>query len=794
MNIILLRKTFRDLRASLATTSALAFILLLGVTSYIALVGAYRDLATSYDHTYDMLHFADVTFSMEGAPESVAQDIAALGGIEAVTGRLIIDAGLEQPPSGDGSADAEPIRSRLIGIPAEAHPQVNDVMVDSGRYFLPDDGRSVLLETHFAEVYGLGADDVVTPILDGKKLDFRVVGVAASPEYLIVSPSTQEMITTARTFAVLFVPLKTLQQLVSQEGMINDVSVRLSPGADSEKTVKAIQEKLQPYGLLATTLQKNQPSNNALRADLDGYKEIADAMPGIILLVAAFSVFITLGRQVRAQQPQIGLMKALGYSRGAVMAHYLSYSLIIGFIGSLGGVLLGSLMVGEITSEYATELGIPLVQTRFYADLVWQGVLLSLAVSFLAGLQPAFSSSRMAPAAAMRQDPATALVKGRASWLDKLFPMPVDWRLAMRNVFRVRRRSFSSILGIVFAFILILMTWGMLDSMSYLLDQNFEVIPRWDQFAVFNAPQPATVLDQIRNLPGVRSAEPVIQLPATLKKDGTEKDILLTAISRDQKMIDWQMTSGGTASEALAGGRLILTKAMAKQLKVTVGDSITLTTLAGSKTFVLGGTEDEMMSGAAYLSLDSILSWMGAPAPVFNGVYLTTEPSQGNAVRKALYNLPGTAGVQRRADTEADWRSLMSFYYVFMGVLFLFAGGMAFAVLFNAMTINVLERQRELATLRAIGTGPGRIGFLLVLESIVLWLMSIVPGILAGYLVALEMAGLFQTDLFSIPVVIFPSSYIISAAAILLTMLLAAWPAIRKVNRLNLAEATKLLT
>jgi ABC-type antimicrobial peptide transport system permease subunit len=56
------------------------------------------------------------------------------------------------------------------------------------------------------------------------------------------------------------------------------------------------------------------------------------------------------------------------------------------------------------------------------------------------------------------------------------------------------------------------------------------------------------------------------------------------------------------------------------------------------------------------------------------------------------------------------------------------------------------------------------------------------------------MAGLFQTDLFSIPVVIFPSSYIISAAAILLTMLLAAWPAIRKVNRLNLAEATKLLT
>jgi putative ABC transport system permease protein len=91
----LLRKSVRDLRASLAQTIALIVIVALGIASFVALIGAYRDLGTSYNHTYEQLHFADATFSVQDAPQSVVAQVAGVDGVAAVTGRLIVDGGLE---------------------------------------------------------------------------------------------------------------------------------------------------------------------------------------------------------------------------------------------------------------------------------------------------------------------------------------------------------------------------------------------------------------------------------------------------------------------------------------------------------------------------------------------------------------------------------------------------------------------------------------------------------------------------------------------------------------------------
>jgi len=79
-------------------------------------------------------------------------------------------------------------------------------------------------------------------------------------------------------------------------------------------------------------------------------------------------------------------------------------------------------------------------------------------------------------------------------------------------------------------------------------------------------------------------------------------------------------------------------------------------------------------------------------------------------------------------------------------------------------------------------------------ENIMLWLLALIPGLLLGYWVALQMGSAFQSDLFTFKIVIAPTSYVVTALGILLTMLLAAVPAIRRINRLNLAEATKVLT
>jgi putative ABC transport system permease protein len=791
MSLILL-KTLRDLRASLAQSIALIVIVMLGVGSFAATVAAYRDLDTSYNRTYDNLLFADVTFAVRGAPQTAVDELRQVEGVEDVFGRLVIDTGLELPERNGETPD--PIRARLIGLSAPERPQVNNVLVLKGRYFESADESAILLDTHFAEYFDLGPGDTVSPILNGTRVDFSVVGVVASPEYLIVSPSKQEILPSARSFGVFFLPLDLLQEKLGATGVVNDIAIRLEGGADEPAVVERVQDKLAPFGLTATTLRAEQPSNYGLEADVEEFREVAYLLPTVILLVAAISVYVMLGRQVRAQTPQVGLMKAVGYSDRAVMGHFLLYALVIGVIGSAAGALLGLPLGKWITELYAAELGIPIVETRFYPDLVLGGAAFSLAATIVAAIAPAYAAARLLPAQAMRFDPAIAQVKGRASLLERIVRLPLLLRLPLRSVFRVRRRSLTTALGIVFAYILILMVWGLLDSIEFFFTENYGIIESWDLSVSFASLQPPVTRETILDWDGVKAAEPILQVPVTLKTGSHSEDILLTAFDPDQTMHALQLPDGMPAREALAGGRLVVATGLAKSLNLSEGALVTLETPFGTEEFTLGPTTDEMMNAVGYLSIEEAQQRLHAPAVPYNGLYLAVDGAQSKQIKLDLYHLPDAAAVQRKADLEADMRGFMGLFYLLIGIMMAVAVSMAFALLFNAMTVSVLERKREFATMRAIGSGAGRIAALLFAENLILWLVTLPPGLLLGHWMALQVGTAFSADLFTFNIVVAPFTYVFTAVGILLTMLLATLPAIRQVNRLNLAEATKVLT
>jgi putative ABC transport system permease protein len=192
--------------------------------------------------------------------------------------------------------------------------------------------------------------------------------------------------------------------------------------------------------------------------------------------------------------------------------------------------------------------------------------------------------------------------------------------------------------------------------------------------------------------------------------------------------------------------------------------------------------------------MDGILAESPLPGLFFNGLYVTVQDGAGQTIRDQLYHLPGAASVQLKDDIRQDIEELLGLFYILMGVMLVFVLIMAFALLFNAMTVNVLERERELATMRSIGTGAVAIGRLITLESAILWLLALIPGLLVGTFVAVEMGKALSVELFYLKITIAPANYILTSLGILLTMVLAALPAVRRVNHLNLAEATKVLT
>ena len=773
---LLARKTIRELRASRAQTLALVAVIALGVTVFVAAIGAYRDLATSEAATYDRLRLADAWYRTDSVDQTLADDLAARPAVEAVEGRLVVDVGVQ--------VGTDRVRGRLIGTRVNEPAGVNDVAISDGQR--PTAAGEVLLERSFADRRGLRPGDSIDALIAGGSVPLRIAGTVSSPEYLQVTPDRYELLPAPSSFAVVFLDRGQLQQLTGNAGRINELVVRLADAA----TVGGFEEQLRErVAVIETVARADQASYAALEQDLASFRAIAIAMPTIILLAGIAAMAVMLGRVVRSQRPLIGVMKALGYPDRTVLGHYLTHAAVIGVLGAAVGVAAGSLLSGAVTRAYTGEIGVPYTTSTFHPGLAALAVAVSLLAVTVAAWRPARRSARIAPALATRVDPAGLDRPGRRSRLERILPVPLATRLPLRTATRARGRAAATIGGIAAALVLLVMVLALRDAVDLFVTRTFDDLERWDIAVALDTPRDPATLTAITQASGVTDASPYLEGPTRLQAGDRQQDVLLTAVAPRQQLRLLRL--GDTApADALAEGRIVLTDGLADDLDVTTGDTITATTSTGPVTLTVGGTSDEPIPQRAYISLDTAAQLAGAP--IANGVHLAVDGDTG-AIRSALYDQPGVTAVAVRDEQRSDLRSLLSVFNALIAVMLAFAVAMAFAVLFNAMTINVLEREREYATMRAVGARPALIARLLATETALLWAIAQFPGLLAGTWIAARLGDAIAADLFTLEVRATPASYLLAAVGVLAIALLALVLPLRRVARLDLAAATKTL-
>jgi len=483
----------------------------------------------------------------------------------------------------------------------------------------------------------------------------KVVGIVASPEYLIVSPSRYEIMPANRTFAVIFTPLDDVQRRLAIGDTINEIAVRLDTKADPALLESRLRKNLAPYGIAEVITREEQPSNAALQLDVNGFRQMAYAMPALMLFVALMALSMLVGRLVHSQRPLIGMMLAFGHTRRTVLRFFLLLALTIGILGAVAGIVLGVPLGSALTSIYTRELGIPLVKTRLHPDAMLLAVALSLLTAILAAIAPVRQATRVEPATAMRQDPTLSVVVARPSLPERLWRLPLMTRLALRNLSRKRRRTIGTWLALVLTLVLLLASLALVDSMNTLLRTYFEEVERWDMLVVFQHPQPMERLQDLQTIDGVADVTPILQIPARLHATGME-EVLLRAMPPTTPLHQWQLPRGLSPEAALAPGHLIITRAMADALRVDIGDTVEVETPYGRREFHIGGISDEMVGPLAYMRLDEAHNLAGAP--VWNSAYLQLDDAS-KTIQAALYRVPGVAVVQSKAEMQREWQTLM---------------------------------------------------------------------------------------------------------------------------------------
>lgn len=805
------RKLLRDLLGARAQFGAVVLIIIFGVAAFVATYESYQNLYISYERTYDRLSMADYWITVDYLPARATRDMNKIPGVTA-QGRIIGNVKIDLKLAG-----GQRVEGRVVSLPAGAHPAINDVSVEMGSYFSPGGRREVLVEKRFAEYHRLEPGDWLTLERGETKAPFRVAGVVVSPEYIWIAKSFQEPMPTAMTFGILFMPQSRAEQFFGMNGLANEINLILDGGADSQQPLAAVKDVLHRYHISRITEQnepvamstrkidivrgvrtahmvarQDQPSHHLLKQDLDGFQQMSVLFPVLFLSLAALAIYVLLSRLVEAQRVQIGLMRALGYSRLQVLGHYIGFALAVGLLGSVVGAVVGHLVAGTLTSFYIGFLRIPYTVLRPQWSVVIIGIIIGTIVPVLAGILPAWSTSRLRPAEAMRPPPPAA---AHRTIVELLLPfitrLPSTLKLPLRNTFRNFRRSLFMATGVMSATAMILVSMSFVDMMDWIVVTQFEKIQNYDARVIFQGIGSEATASYIEHLAGVTAAEAILEYPYRLELGGEVHDTAIMGMEPDSTMYHLLTPQGERVRVAEDG--LLLPLPVRDQLEAELGDLLrlepTVGTVGEAETHV-AGIIDEPLGGRAYLPLEDAQDMLDLPGAA-TGVLLRFDGDPSAELLKRIYDLPQVASIEFAGSLREFMDEMMGFFWAFIGVMLAMSFGLGIAIIFNGVTVNVLERRREIAIMRAVGMGNRQLTAIITLENLGIALLGILIGLPAGYYVANYFMEQASTEIMSMPAIIYPRSYLIAAACSLVILLLSQLPAIRRVCRMSLPTVTK---
>jgi putative ABC transport system permease protein len=785
---VLTVKLRRDLARRPAQLIWVGLLVALGVALYGASYDAYRNLQASYQDIFGRYRFADLTVD-GGNTAAIARQAARTPGVAAVATRTVADVPLRIP-------GAAPFSGRVVGLPAGGQPAVDRVDVLSGRYLNPAAPAGVLAEKHLAQNAGLRPGAAVQVWQHGSWRRLTVSGVVSSPEYLWPAPSRQDILPAPGSFGVLFVPEALARQIAGSAAAPNQVLIYYTPAARAHaaRLSASLASMARREGAADTVTRAGQPSNAALSEDIQGFAELALLFPMLFLGAAGLAAYVVLTRRVAADRAIIGMLRASGFRRRAVLRYYLWIGLIAGLGGAVPGVLAGIAAAGAVTHLYTKAIGLPLTVVSARAFTVAAGLAFGLVTGALAALAPAVSAARVPPAEAMRGVvPATRGGRGLLARAEHAIPaarhLPAGAWLVLRGPARQPRRTLYTEIGVILALVLILVSWGMLDTTRVTLARQFGQVQREDAQLTLAQPASASFLGRLSRLPGVAAAEPSVQLPVTLGTGPGAYATALIGLQTATTMHEFLTPGGGTGHLPASG--LLLGVALRDKLHLRAGSPVTLRLPGGrSVTATVAGFADEPLGTYAYASLSQIHALDPAAQPTT--VLLRYAPGADRAgLRRTLAAVPGVIAYTDTQALKQTADRYINLFYVFIAVMLVFGALLAFTVLFATMSVNLTERRAETAALRVSGVPHRRLSQLITTENMLLVISGVVPGLILGRLATAGFLGAFNSDLMRFHTDIRPATYAYSAAAAVAVALLAQLPGLRELARLDLAAAVR---
>lgn len=788
---VLDRKLLRDCLRLAPQLAAVAVVMACGVAVLVMSWSMLRSLDATQQAYAREAHFADLFVHLKRAPKTVARRLAAIEGIARLQSRVVQDVTLDlRGPEGHRL----PAVGRLISLPDATDDdagQLNRLHLVKGR--LPEETRpsEAVVGAGFAEAHGLGPGDHLDAILNGRRTRLDLVGIATSPEYVYtIGPSGP--FPDDRSFGVLWMGRRGLAAAFDMTDAFNDVIAVLTPAASLREVCHAIDRQLERYGGLGSFGREFQTSHRYLTNELRELRNMSRVAPVVFLAVTAILMHLVVSRLIGTQREQIATLAAFGYTPREIGGHFFKLAIVVLACGAAIGVPLGWWLGENLARMYTRFFRFP--ELTFQLDPF--AVACSVAIASVAALggvaQAVGKAVRIRPAAAMQPEPPAVY---RVSLLERLgvgLLLAPTTRMMLRHLERRPVASGLSILGLALGAAVMVLGMFVGDAVEHLADFQFTQVQRFDRSVAFVEPVGRDAVAELARLPGVRAVEPFRVAAATLRfgqRERRQEIMSLAAGGSLFRILDMH----GRVHQPRSDG-LLMSRRLAELLGARLGDTIDVDLLEGRRPkarLVIAGLVDDMVGTSAWLP-GEVLQRLQHEGPRFSGAFLAIDEAAAASIDARLADSPRVAGfVSRQRQLDTFRETIAQTLLRMRTVNTLFAIAIACGVVATTARQSVIERSRDLASLRVLGYTRREVAGILLGEQAILTLAAVPLGLVLGLGFVHVTTWGYDTDLFRVPAIVHPRTYAVSAATVFVAALVTAAMVRRLLDQLDLVAVLK---
>lgn len=816
MKRVLLKDSIKEIKNTYKRFISILLMAFLGVGFFAGLRAASPDMIDTFDQFYEDNQVYDIQIiSTLGLTDDDIEELEKVDEVESVVGSFEKDGIID--------IDNKEIVTKLITIGEINKP----ILVDGN---MPQNDRECLVEEGFLKSNNKQIGDMVdveiedtTDVYGNKKSylknsQMKIVGTVQSPLYISRDRGTSKL-GTGRVSYYMYIPKENINA--------NDVYTSIYLRAKNEENYETSTQKYEDYieevkdnieqikdereqsrkfqtlnGIeTAKWYILDRNSNEGYVGFIQSTKSIAkisQVFPIVFFAVAALISLTSMTRMVEEQRTQIGTLKALGYNQLQIINKYILYASLASIIGGISGMCVGFATLPQII--WMLYMMMYQITPKAILSFNWKygtiGLLLICICIIGATIYSAIRELKETPAALMRPK---APKSGNRVLLERI---PFIWKhlnfshkVTVRNIFRYKKRFLMTIIGIFGCTSLIVTGFGIKDSISVIIPNQFEKVFDYNMQVNLkdnlSADEKQSFIDELKDREEVKKIVETYMTSATAVKGDKQEDVQII-VPKDE--FDGLINVNDLKTKQnleLKDNEIYLTDKCAQLIGAKAGDTITLKDINNNEVEAkISNIVENYVSHYVYMSKTMYEKLYGkdySTNVILSQNIEMTDEAEDEFVTELMNKNEVSSANRISTILGALDDTIKSLDFVVI-ILIVSAGLLAFVVLYNLANVNISERIRELATIKVLGFYDKEVYDYVTRETTILTAIGIVLGLFGGYCLNYYLIGTCEINTLRFSKIVSPISYVYAVAiTIIFTLIvnLATYFALKKIDMIE---------